>query len=238
MQGDMIDLFRYHDLTQRLSEYSRVTAEHLRGDTEDVRIVDSEPAMLLGETERCRVAGALTVTGPRSTGDGDDATLGLVLNGASMIVVTDQRLIISVLSGATQLGEVDDSVLHMMAFPWDLVDLIEMPARKSIADRIAGGRTIRLSCLMVPVAFELSPVKRVEIDGREHRMTDLDVFHRVVDVAADARRAVAPASEHSRLDALKRHDFVVEDGDWVAWITDEDSKDTPAHLEGRLVERG
>jgi hypothetical protein len=233
-----IDLFRYHDLTERLAAYSTDGGQHLRGDREDLSIQDAEPALHPGEVELGRVGGAVRLVGSRTVADSRDGpSLGLVLEAGATLVVTSVRLIVLATHGVSQLGATNDDEVHTFVFPWDLVDTIAMPARRSIGDRIAGNRTIEISCLSVIVSLQLTPAKQAEISGQRRAIKDDEVMDFLVRAAVAHRRTVSPPEDHRRLEVVEGGRYAVADGERTAWITDPDSSGLPLHLVSRILER-
>lgn len=235
---EKVDLFRYHDLTERLSAFSSDGGAHLRGDREDLIVRDGEPALAAGEVEHARLAGLLQLAGARSTETSATPTLGLVLEGVGIIVVTSQRFIVMMSNGVSQLGKADGDEVHTFVLPLDLVTSISMPARKSLTDRLAGGRDIAVFDAMTMLRLQINPMKRAEIGGREVSVTDDDVMRILVEAAVGHRLAVSPPADHARLHHIRQGGLVVEDKETLAWITAPDVDGFPPHLVGRLAERG
>jgi hypothetical protein len=236
---DQLDLFRYHDLTTRLAAFSTDGGALLRGDDEDLQISDAEPLYGPGEEELARIAGAVELVGSRSIPDVNaDASLGLVAKGAGLLVITNKRAIVMFQHpGTTQLGQLNDSEVHTFVLPWDLVDSISMPARKSFADRIAGARTIEIYALMIASVLKIMPVARQLKDGQTGKLHEEEAMALLVRAAAAHRLSVSPATDRSRLRTLLDGSFPITDGELVANITDEQTSGVPAHLVGRLIER-
>jgi hypothetical protein len=237
VSSDQIDLSRYHDLTKRLAAFSTDGGQHLRGDIEDLEISDAEPLYEAGEEEIARIAGVTELIGPRSIpGVSPDPSLGLVAKGAGMLILTNRRAIVMFQHpGTTQLGQLDGNEVHTFVLPWDLVDSISMPARKSLADRIAGARTIEIYVLTVGSVLKIMPVAR-ERDGETVKLREEDAMSLLARTAATHRLSVSPSSEHARLRALLDGSFAVSEGELIANITDEETSGVPVHLVGRLVE--
>ena len=236
--ADLVDLSRYHDLTQRLAAYSIDGGEFLRGDREDVQVEDAEPVLADGEREVARVVGAFKLVGSRTTKSDSEPSVGLVMDGLATLVITSHRILaMAIKGGATQLGPLDGSEVHTFALPWDLVDLISMPARKSFTDRIAGARTITIFSSLVFVHLSLTPSKHAEIDGRAQPVTDDAVMDLLTRAAANHRLTVSPAEDHPRLRRLLEGHYNIEDNEKHAEITaDQRETDLPSHLIGRVVE--
>jgi hypothetical protein len=163
--------------------------------------------------------------------------LGLVFGGPAALIVTSQRLIVMGIGGVSQLGRIADDEVHTFVLPWDLVTSIEMPAKKSLLDRVAGNRTIALFDAMTFIRLELTPQKRAEVAGAEVRVSDDDVMGLLTSAAVEHRITVSPAKEHARLQEILAGRLEIADGEKVAWLTSADTTDVPAHLVGRLVER-
>jgi hypothetical protein len=234
-----VDLFRYNDLTRRLAAFTTDGGAHLCGDTEDLQISDGEPLYGAGEEEVARIAGAVELVGPRSVpGVASNASLGLVGSGAGMLILTTKRVIVMFQHpGTTQLGQLDGSAVHTFVLPWDLVDSISMPARKSLKDRVAGARTIEIYALLVASVLRIMPVARQLEDDQTGKLREEDAIALLARTAATHRISVSPPSDQSRLRRLLEEPFPVVDGEVVAHISDENTHDLPAHLAGRLVER-
>lgn len=235
--SEPIDLFCYHDLTKRLSSFAADGGAYLRGDREDLVVRDGEPTLAPGEVEHARVAGVLQLVGARSTETSATPTLGLVLEGAGIVIVTSHRFIVMMSKGISQIGHTDGQEVHTFVLPLDLVSSIAMAAKKSLTDRLAGGRDIEVLDLMTVTRLMINPVKRAEIGGREVAVTDEDVMRILVEAAVGHRLSVSPIEDHARLDRVRRGEREREGNELVAWITSSDSADVPPHLVGRLVER-
>jgi hypothetical protein len=236
---EQVDLFRYHDLTRRLAAFATDGGAHLRGDTEDLQISDAEPLYGAEEKEVARIAGVVELVGPRSvSGVASNASLGLVGRGAGMLILTNERVIVMFQHpGTTQLGQLDGSAVHTFVLPWDLVDSISMPVRKSIKDRVAGARTIEIYALLIASVLRIMPVARQLEDDQSGKLREEDAIALLTRTVATHRMSVSPPSEQARLRRLLEEPFRVADGELVAQITDEDTSGIPAHLTGRLVER-
>ena len=232
----MIDYRRYHDLTERLAAFSAHGGQHLRGDREDLQVADGEPVYSGEEQERARIVGPLAISGPRSIGDRDGASFGLVLEGPATVVLTTERLIVMAFDGASQLGPVAAAEVHTFVLPWDLVDAVSMPAKKTLGDRVAGGRTIQLAATGLIANVSVAPLKKVLIHDEERRLSDDEVMSLIVRTAVEHRLSVSPANDHQRLRAMSEGRYQFEGGERVAYITDPDETDVPAHLVGRLVD--
>jgi hypothetical protein len=234
-----VDLWRYHDLTRRLAAFAVDGGAHLRGDREDVQIVDAEPHLAPDEREHARLAGFLRVFGTRTTSPDDETpSLGLVLEASGMIVVTTQRLIIAAERGASQLGPILPSEIHTFVMPWDLVDSISRPKRTSWQDRLAGARPIEFFCATRVILLSIIPAKRAEIDGREQRVTEDDAMRILVKAAVQHRTTVSPAIDQPRLGALLRGAREIDEGEEIVQLSrSEPGGGTPMHLVGRLVVR-
>jgi hypothetical protein len=233
----MVDLYRYHDLSQRLAAYSPAGGGYLSGDREDLTVVDGEPVLSAGEVEHCRVAGVVQLFGSRATDAPEPATLGLVLEGAGIIIVTSTRLIVMLTHGSSLLGEANEREVHTFVLPWDLVTSIAMPAKRSVADRVAGARTIELLAVLVAARLTISPAKRAEVGGREVRVGEDEVLRLLVGAGTSHRISVSPPEERARLEAIRAGARDRSDGKLVAWLDPPESDDIPPHLEGRLVQR-
>jgi hypothetical protein len=226
MAAGSIDLWRYHDLGERISVYSTNGGALLRGAGDDVRIEDGEPVLEAGEEERFRLAGFARLIGAQ----------GLTAEGPATFVVTTDRIITMFLHPAeTTRGKIPSDEVHLFVLPWDLVDSIDMPQKKGMADRIAGNRTIQLMVLAVLATLQMVPRVRQGEDGSPVKVGDKDVLVDLTQVAATHRLSVSPESEHERLQPLMDGDIPVHDGEFTAWVTDKDSADVPIHLVGRLV---
>lgn len=235
--ADPVDLFRYHDLTTRLSAFATDGGAYLRGDDEDLVVSDGEPAMREGESEIARIAGITQLIGSRSTGPDGEPSLGLVAEGGASTVVTSERLIMQLSQGASQLGTLDGREVHCFVLPWDLVSSISLPAKRSFSDRVAGARTISIASDLLFAQLTIKPFKRAQIGGKEVSMSDVQIADLLAREAAEHRLTVGPPDEHERLRAVANGAREVHDGDAVAWITDAHSSGVPSHLIGRLVER-
>ena len=214
-----VDLFRYHDLTQRLAAFATEGGRHLRGDSEDVQIDPdaAEVALHDGERELARLGGALRVSGSRKTSLADaQASLGPVIDGGGIILVTTERLVIMGLQGTSQLGPIAAGELHTLAVPWGLVDSVAIPARRSLASRIAGARTVELFGTAVAVMVHLVPAKEAEIDGRAQPVTDEEVMRFLARAGATYRLSTGPASDRDRLQAIRDGRFEINEGDRIA----------------------
>ena len=232
-----VDLSRYHDLTRRLGAFHTDGGVFLRGDSEDLQIRDAEPAYGAGEEELARVRGVARLIGSRSIpGDADAPSFGLVLEAAAILVLTSERLILMATSGVSQLGRIAGNEIHTFVFPWDLVDIISMPVRATVADRIAGARPITLFSALTFCHLELVPSKQAETRSGIVKVDEDQAMALLVRAAATHRIAVSPAHDHERLRGLVRGRYQREDDEWMAQLTlDEPGADRPAHLKGRLV---
>jgi hypothetical protein len=235
-----VDLSRYHDLTQRLAAFDANGGAYLRGDRRDVRMVDGEPAMAPGEREVARLMGVLELIGSRTTVKSrSTATLGPVIEGGGPVAVTTHRLIVMAARGASQLGPLNGREVHTFVFPWDLVDLITLPLNSTIADRIAGGRTIELFSGLTGTMLKLMPLRQVEIGGRREARGETDILRILVDAAVRHRMTVSPESDHPRLQRLLNGRYSVEGGETVVEVSDQERDGAlPVHLAGRLVASG
>ena len=237
-EAPSVDLFRYHDLTKRLGVFSTDGGSHLRGDAEDLQISEAEPSYRAGEGELARIAGATELIGPRSI-PGIDSTpsLGLVASGAGMLVLTNQRLIVMFQEpGTTQFGQLDGSAVHTFVLPWDLVDTISMPSRKTLKDRVAGGRMITIYALLIGTVLRIMPIAREFEKGQTGKLKEEDALALLAHAAAANRILVSPPTHHPRLRAILAGSFSSADGEVLAHITDEETNGVPAHLVERLVE--
>jgi hypothetical protein len=232
-----VDLFRYHDLTERLSAFAVDGGAYLRGDREDVQVVDAEPLMRADEREVARLAGMLQLIGSRTNSESPTvATVGLVLEAAGTVVVTTQRLIVMAVRGMTQLGATGSAEVHMFAFPWDLLDSISMPVRKSFTDRVAGARTIELFSALVFMQLRLTPANQAQIGDRVERIDDDAAFRILTQAAVRHRMKVSPPEDQERLQRLLDKAYRVIEGELTAEITPDDrGSGVPSHLVGRLV---
>jgi hypothetical protein len=234
-----IDLFRYHDLTKRLAAFSTEGGDFLRGDEEDLQVSEGEPRYGDGEEEKARIAGIVTLVGSRSTSKDDQSpSLGLVAQGPALVIITSERLILMFRHGsASQLGSVDTREVHTFVLPWDLIDSIAIPQRKSMTDRIAGTRTLEVYSAGTGCMVKIAPRFR-EVEGRTEKLKDDDAMALLVSSAVTHRISVSPSTSHARLHRLLDGSFSLDDdGDLIAYITDPETADIPEHLVGRLVER-
>jgi hypothetical protein len=212
-----IDLSRYHDLSRRIGVYSRDGRGHLSGDREDLELVDGEPLLDDGEEELARIAGIVDLFGPRSPDGKEPPSLGLVLQCAATIALTSDRLIV--------IGVADD--IRTFVLPWDLVDVISMPLRRKITDRIAGNRTIELFAGLPLITLRIVP----------QHVADDEVMAMLARAAAWHRLRVSRPGEAGRLQSIFRGSYTHEGGNAEAWITASDTVGMSSHLRGRLVER-
>lgn len=233
-----INMFRFHDLTDRLAAFSTEGGVHLRGDTEDVKIEADDAEVALHECERelARFGGVVRLVGPRKTSPSDDEpSLGLVVEGAGVVLVTTERLVLMATHGASQLGQITDGELHTFALPWDLVDGIVIADKRSLSDRVAGARTVEIFGATTMFSFNLTPAKQAEIDGRVQPITDEEVMAFLARAGATHRLSVSPVSEQARLEAIVDGRFELDDGERVAVLTaDTPGEDLPPHLRGRV----
>lgn len=234
-----IDLFAYQDLTERLGVYAD-DGTHLAGNVSDLPLDDEgEPAYAPGESEVARFAGALKIVGPRSTETSDGATLGLVLDGGGVLVLSTHRLILMALTGRDQLGTITQQAVHSFVLHWDLVDIVAMPEKKSLTDRIAGERTIEISCPGMAFAVHFTPFTRQLEDGATGKLRGEEAMRTLVDTIARHRWDISPPEHHAHLQRLIDGQFDRDDGELVAQITpDHPGAELPAHLEGRIVLHG
>jgi len=232
--GRTVDFFRYHDLTQRLAAFDE-HGDHLAGDRDELEIVDGEPRYEPGEEEVFRAAGAIRLHGSRSTRVSADPSIGLVLEGGGVIVVTTERLIVMCARGGSQLGSISEGRVHTFVFPWDLVDTIVMPARKSVGDRIAGARTINFFSGATIVYLDLTPLRKSEVRGHVEDVDEERLLKMFVRAGARNRLLVSPASDHARLQQLVQGSLRIEDDELIGQLTpDHAPEDLPAHLVGRI----
>lgn len=236
---EMVDLHRYVDLTARLAAFSTDGGAHLAGDAEDLRIVDGDVALRPGEQEQTRVAGVVELIGSRSTSESREPSLGLVMHGAGTLVVTDERIIVMLLKGVSQLGTVDnDDRVHTLVLPWDLVDTLSIPVKRRMQDRIAGSRTIMITSITTFTTLNLVPANRAQVAGLERKVRDDDVMDLLVHAGVTARLARSPSSDHGRLHEVLGGRHEIDDGERVVWLSPAgESDELPPHLVGRLVER-
>lgn len=233
---EKLDLARYQDWTQCLAVFSTNGGEHVRGSVDDLQINDAEPVLGEREEERARLFAVVKLAGSRTTAQNSaEPSFGVVVDGAGTVVVTTERLIVMVTQGESQLGTVAQGEAHTFTLPWDLVTTLTIPARKSLADRIAGGRDITLFSNITFSQVSLNPVKKAEINGATQPITDDGVMNLLVQVAVENRLATSPAADHARLQAVQQGRYELEGKDRVAWIDDPDGPALPAHLVGRVV---
>ena len=232
-----IDLSRYHDLTKRLAVFD-TNGGMVAGDGSDLTFTpEGNEQMFAGEQELARLAGHIEVVGPRSIKRGGDASLGTVMVGPGLLIVTSYRLIAMCQSEKTQsqLGSGRANHVHTIVFLWDLIDSVFMPAKKKMSDRLAGNRMITAFSAVTMGGIRLIPVVR-EIDGKGAKITDDAAFAVLTEAGANHRKLVAPLSEHSRLDQILGGVYTTDsEGDLVAELSDPGTTELPVHLIGRLV---
>lgn len=231
-----IDLTRYHDLTSRLASFSSNGGTFLRGDREDLTVIDGEPALSSDETELVRIGGLVNVVGPRSTRASTAATLGLVCEGVGVVLVTSERLVLMLSSGASQLGKAGDGEVHAFVLPFDLVDAVSIPHKRSLRDRVAGGRAFLVYATIIGLGLKIEPAKRVEIRGRTEPMSDERIADLVIRAVVEHRIRHSPTSDRDRLLGVRDGQRTLEGGDSVARISGEEVDGIPPHLHGRLAE--
>lgn len=233
-----IDLSRYHDLTKRLAVFD-TDGGLVSGDGSDLTFTpEGNEQMFAGEQELARLAGHIEVVGPRSIKRGEPASMGTVMIGPGLLIVTSYRLIAMCQSEKTQsqLGSGRANHVHTIVFLWDLIDSVFMPAKKKMSDRLAGNRMITAFSAVTMGGIRLIPVVR-EIDGKGAKIADDAAFAVLAEAGANRRKSVAPLTEHSRLDQILGGAYTTDsEGDLVAELSDPGTTELPVHLIGRLVE--
>jgi hypothetical protein len=229
-----LDLFDYHDLTTRLAAFAVDGGRLLRGNPDVLAIIDAEPVMAAGESERLRLAGTVRLIGPRSTRSVATPELGRVLEGVGVLVVTTHRLIVMASQGVSQLGPIAHEA-HCFVLPMDLIDSISIPARKSVVERISGARTITVASLLTAVLLELVPAPKAEIAGRPRPIGDDEAMRLLVHAVVTHRMSVSRVEDAARLRAVRDGRYNLEDGTLTAVVTPDETRDVPPHLIGRLV---
>ena len=150
-----IDLSRYHDLTKRLAVFD-TNGGMVAGDGSDLTFTpEGNEQMFAGEQELARLAGHIEVVGPRSIKRGGDASLGTVMVGPGLLIVTSYRLIAMCQSEKTQsqLGSGRANHVHTIVFLWDLIDSVFMPAKKKPSDKpLTGALLVKEVCRRIRVA--------------------------------------------------------------------------------------
>ncbi len=234
-QGDdlMIDLSRYHKLEDRLTIFAVNGNEVERvGDSDDLQIADGEPVMVHSEEEIGRIFGNVKVI---SVGSADGKIH--VVDGVAVVVITSERMILMVTGGRTAMAPVESGMVHTIALPWDLIDSVSMPARKSISDRVAGGRTIEIFSASGGFGLHLIPRFKESAASDKEKISDEDAMVLIVGALSKHRRRYLPPDKLDHLDRFDRGDFPTEDGELMAEVSLTDpNEDLPVHLVGRVVE--
>jgi hypothetical protein len=230
---ETISYFDYLDLTRRLGVRSTNGGSLVRGQDHLQMVEDGdhiEPARDPGEDEIARLAAVVDLYGPV---EGD---VGPVMRAAAMLIVTSKRMVITGIGGESVHGPIAHGrEVHTLFWPWDLVDVISMPAKARLADRIAGNRTIEIFSSVGPTIIRLVP-SRVKQDGAEDKIEALQAFGLLTDAVAEHRLTVSSDEYHADLEAIIAGDVPVENGELTAQVTPDDAGQIPPHLTGRLLD--
>ena len=234
--AEQINLTRYHDLSNRLAVW-RVGGSLVRGSGDDLRLNDEADIELQKqEQEVARIAGVTRIYGlvPSASG-GSQATMAQVMEAAATLVITTHRLVVMAIGGKSWLGAIrHGEEVHTFVWLWDLTDEIGMPQKRSIGDRLAGGKTIEIFGGRTMTTIKFIPKLR-EVNGGSAKADEDEVFALLARTGAKHRLSVSPVSDRQRLQEIIAGHFVIDDGTVHAWLTPPESHGLPPHLVGRVI---
>lgn len=182
-----------------------------------------------------RFGGVATLSGERSDQTGRALGIGLVAQGAGDVLMTTDRLIVSIWSGESIHGALDErSALFVFGLPWELVDSVSRPVKTTFSDRLAGGSSVTLMNFTTAIMnLEILPASRFADPPRSRPIAKLkaeEAMSVIVRAAVSSRRATAVGSEIARLDSVGSGACDIEDGEFISWITqpDDSPRQNPA----------
>lgn len=196
----------------------------LRVDDLSISLRGADPVAEDGETEVARYGGVVTVLANYTEPGGQSLGLGKRAEGAGEVLVTSERLVVSLWGGGSALGALDKgSALLVFALPWDLIDSIAYPVKKTMTDRIAGGQTVTLmNSSTAVVVLQFIPASRFGAPPDAQPIAKAkapEVMATLAKAAAEHRLQTAGTDARARLEAIAAGSFVTEDGDYLAAIS-------------------
>ena len=227
-----LDVTGYRDLTGVVRLVPTAPGRDVRDEASGIALHGNHPVAGHSEQEIARFGGQATLSGNRSDGAGTDLGLGLVAEGGGELLVTSERLVVSLWIGKSILGAMTETRVLLFAIPWDLIDMISRPIKKTLADRIAGGQKVSMmgmSDALVNLDFIASsvfapPPRSEPVAGADAAGT----MEAVVGAAAAYRLRNATGTERARLERVSRGQWDTEDGDVVGWLVNPEEEDRPA----------
>lgn len=144
-------------------------------------------------------------------------TAGLLLEaceGGGEVLVTDRRLIVSVMVGTTWNGSVDADRgrLLLLDIPFPAIDAIERRRKKGLLGGVKE-RAVRVTVMSFPVlVVDLEPLARVNADGTPPERIGAEPFAHALVTAVCASRLADPAVNPSERDLL----LAAQNGRWSA----------------------